>query len=382
MFQSIAKIAMALCLLGGAGACAETLRVASWNASLSRNGPGQLLNDLRKGEHPQIENVVAILTHIRPDIVLINEFDYDARHEAALLFADALRAADEPLDYPHIFTSPPNTGQLSGFDLNGDGKTSTAEDAFGWGKFPGQYGMLLLSRYPIADTRTFAKLLWQDLPGAELPQNVDGTPFPSAEAQTVMRLSSKSHWDIEVDVPEIGPVHVFASHPTPPVFDGPEDRNGLRNADEIRFWSHYIGGTSLPDDGGNTAPRGDVPFVILGDLNADPFDGDGIHEAISALLADPALKDPHPGSQGAVEAGPVGVNADHAGNAARDTADWNDERGPGNLRVDYVLPSSDLDVVASGVFWPVKSDPLARLLSLGKRATSDHHLVWVDIALP
>ena len=35
-------------------------------------------------------------------------------------------------------------------------------------------------------------------------------------------------------------LHVLASHPTPPTFDGPEDRNGRRNHDEIRFWADYI----------------------------------------------------------------------------------------------------------------------------------------------
>ena len=35
-------------------------------------------------------------------------------------------------------------------------------------------------------------------------------------------------------------VHFLVSHPTPPVFDGPEDRNGTRNHDEIRFWADYI----------------------------------------------------------------------------------------------------------------------------------------------
>ena len=35
-------------------------------------------------------------------------------------------------------------------------------------------------------------------------------------------------------------VHVLASHPTPPTFDGAEDRNGRRNHDEIRFWADYV----------------------------------------------------------------------------------------------------------------------------------------------
>jgi hypothetical protein len=66
-----------------------------------------------------------------------------------------------------------------------------------------------------------------------------------------------------------------------------------------------------------------------------------------------------------------------------DTADWPEEGGPGNLRVDYVLPSTGLEIVGSGVFWPAPGDPLARLTEIkGRdRASSDHRLVWVDIRL-
>lgn len=381
-FPVRATLALLLFCLSAVTAQADTLRIATYNASLSRKGPGLLLNELTKGKSAQIASVVSIIQTTRPDILLINEFDFDPNGEAAALFIEALAAGDAPIDYPHWFSSPPNTGRPSGRDLNGDGKFGTPDDAFGWGRFPGQYGMLLLSRYPITETRTFANLLWQDLPGATLPENPDGTPFPSAETQAAMRLSSKSHWDIRLNLPGLGPLHIFASHPTPPVFDGPEDRNGLRNADEIRFWPLYIDGAPLPDDAGTTAPRQKAPFVILGDLNADPQDGDGIHEAIASLLAHPNVQDPQPRSQGAAKSGSAGANATHRADPAMDTADWRDDPGPGNLRVDYALPSIDLKVTGSGVFWPAPGSPGADLLKAKKRATSDHHLVWVDIELP
>lgn len=69
------------------------------------------------------------------------------------------------------------------------------------------------------------------------------TGVPSGLA--VLRLSSKSHWDLPDYVGD-RVVHVLAAHPTPPVFDGPEDRNGLRNADEIRFWADYVAGPTPP----------------------------------------------------------------------------------------------------------------------------------------
>ena len=44
----------------------------------------------------------------------------------------------------------------------------------------------------------------------------------SAAEREVFRLSSKSHWDVPLRVGgEV--VHFLVSHPTPPVFDGPDD---------------------------------------------------------------------------------------------------------------------------------------------------------------
>ena len=61
----------------------------------------------------------------------------------------------------------------------------------------------------------------------------------SPEELNVFRLSSKSHWDVPIRIGR-KTVHFLTSHPTPPVFDGPEDRNGTRNADEIRLFADYV----------------------------------------------------------------------------------------------------------------------------------------------
>jgi hypothetical protein len=79
-----------------------------------------------------------------------------------------------------------------------------------------------------------------------------------------------------------------------------------------------------------------------------------------------------------------GANAGQSGPPGQDTADWRDEPGPGNMRVDYVLPSTGLTITGSGIFWPQANSPLARLIAKdptgGRRhASSDHRLVWVDV---
>ena len=139
-----------------------------------------------------------------------------------------------------------NTGIPSGFDLNNNGTIGGGDDAFGFGAYPGQFGLAVFSKYPIdyPHVRTFQHFLWKDMPGAMLPDD-PATPAPadwySPEELDVFRLSSKSHWDLPIDLGR-KTVHFLVSHPTPPVFDGAEDRNGTRNFDEIRFWADYVRG--------------------------------------------------------------------------------------------------------------------------------------------
>lgn len=360
------------------------VRVAWFNTALSRRRPGQLAAELEAGGSAQAAALAAILRHVRPDVLVLGEIDHDPGERAVRAFARLLAAGPDGIAYGHVFTAPVNTGQPSGLDLDGDGREGGPGDAWGYGRFPGQYGLAILSRLPLrfADARTFRLLRWAELPGAALPVRADGTPFPSAAAQAAMRLSSKAHWDVGLDWPGGRVVRLLVSHPTPPVFDDAHDLNGLRNRDEIRFWLLYLDGHAFRDDAGRAAPRADLPFVILGDLNADPEDGDGRRDSIRALLAHPLVQDPRPASPGGAVAAREGANRRHRGDPALDTADFDDLRGPGNLRIDYVLPSRHFRVTGAGVFWPAPDDPLHALVGTGRPlVSSDHRLVWVDLAL-
>ena len=412
----VAAVALALCACGAvedaeygdeaAEAAPQTARFAVFNVYLNRTEEGALLADMRSGDNAQAQKVAEIIQRTAPDVLLLNEFDYDEAGEALRLFREnylevGWNGAD-PAVYPYVFLAPSNTGVHSGFDLNRDGVVVSEPgsreyggDTFGYGEFPGKFAMAFLSKYPIAeeDVRTFQTFLWKDMPGAQLPDNLE-TPEPadwySAEALEVFRLASKSYWDIPVMIGDRA-VRVLASHPTPPGFDGEEDRNGKRNHDENRFWADYITpgkGDYIYDDAGRTGglPAG-VRFVIMGDLNADPHDGSAPASIRQVLDAPTVAEAPAPQSRGGAVQAELqgGANAGHTGAPGEDTADFNDdpETGVGNLRLDYVIFSkAGLSEAGSGVFWPAPGEPHYDLVGPGFPVeSSDHRLVWRDLVV-
>ncbi|HUE97820.1 MAG TPA: endonuclease/exonuclease/phosphatase family protein [Anaerolineales bacterium] len=373
------------------------VRFATFNASLNRFNAGDLVADLSTPDNAQAKTVAEIIQRTRPDVLLINEFDFVEGGLAAELFQDNYLSISQngaqPIEYGYYFVAPSNTGIPSGFDLNNDGVVGGPDDAFGFGFFPGQFGMAVYSRFPINydDIRTFQLFLWKDMPGALLPDDPN-TPAPadwySPEELDVFRLSSKSHWDVPIQIGN-KVVHFLVSHPTPPVFDGPEDRNGRRNFDEIRFWADYISpgqrSRYIYDDNGQSGglQPGSL-FVIAGDQNSDPLDGDSIPGSIQLLLEHPLVNTKvTPSSEGAVQQSALqgGANLTHQSDPAFDTADFSDT-APGNLRADYVLPRKNLQIVDAAVFWPLNTDPLFPLVGTFPFPSSDHRLVWIDVRVP
>jgi len=360
------------------------VRVATFNVALNRERPGQLLDELRAGSD-QARRIAEIVQRAEVDVLLLCELDRDDAATAAQVFArqylNVSQHGQRAVDFAFSLVPPVNTGEPSDLDLDRDGKVGGPGDAYGFGAFPGQFGMAILSRHPIVAgaVRTFRELKWSAMPDAQRPAD-----FYPDDVWPRLRLSSKTHCDVPIQV--LGQrIHLLCSHPTPPVFDGKDDHNGCRNHDEIRFWVDYL----TPDRAGwivdDAGVAGGLPegalFVLLGDLNCDPVDGAARRDALQALLAHPRVRDPEPQSEGAAVAATEqwGANSVQQGRAALDTGDFDDTpgRGPGNLRVDYALPSRALAVLGSGVFWPPPQHPGADLAS-----ASDHRLVWVDVGAP
>ena len=418
---------VALVLASGAATAAPRqadVRFATFNASLNRptndltvepTGVGVLnaqLADPNVGDQyrRQAKNVAEVIQRVRPDVLLVNEFDPLQDGDDGVLpgpenvfrtnFLEVPQNGATPIEYPYAFIAASNTGVPTGKDLNNNGVVGATpgtqaygDDSYGFGLHPGHFGMVVFSRYPIdyENVRTFRLFKWRDMPGNLFP-----TPFYSPDEVEILRLSSKSHWDVPV---QIGgkTIHFLVSHPTPPVFDGPEDGNGRRNHDEIRFWADYVSpgnsGYIYDDEGVRGGLKPGELFVIAGDQNSDPLDGDSVPDSIQQLTEHPLINTKlTPASAGAVEAAALqgGANTRHRSDPQFDTADFADT-APGNLRADYVLPRKTLQLVDAGVFWPLRDDPLFRLTGVfdfgawglvGGFPTSDHRSVWIDVAVP
>ncbi len=332
---------------------------------MAQTSEGQLSALLRPGTYLQAKRVAEVVQILQPDVLLLNEFDYDPNGTAATRMNDKYfkvsQNGRDPQDYPYRYVAISNTGIHSGFDLdNASGIDSTpgdisyGGDAFGFGEFPGKYGMAVFSKFPLEEEaiRTFEEILWKDMPDHLIPPG-----FYGSEELDVFRLSSKSHWDIPVQV--YGTTfHFLVSHPTPPVFDGSEDRNGRRNHDEIRLWADYLTPGAADYLGGGLSLQ--RRFVIAGDQNADPTRGDSVNAAINQLLG-----------HSRVDASftPERSGASTASNKF-DTSTF-------GLRVDYVLPSQlGFHIVDGAVFWPLGNDEGASLVT-----GSDHRPVYLDLQL-
>jgi endonuclease/exonuclease/phosphatase family metal-dependent hydrolase len=390
-------VAFLVLLTSAARAQPVTLRVATFNIEDVRT------EDLRHADHPRLRRIAEVIQRIRPNIILLNEIAYDMpgapgfddAHppgQNAQRFADLYLAVPQAADVQALrlkaWMPPVNTGIPSGFDLDKDGSITTAfpppgvpgpdgspppqsaegraygNDCWGFGTFPGQYGMAILvdERLTIAHDaiRTFQRLPWSYVSGAFLPQKPDGSPWYTEEELRYVRLSSKTFADVPVSLPNGTTLHLLCSHPTPPAFDGPEMRNQKRNHDEIRLIADYIDNASYLVDDNNTEGglSFNASFIILGDLNADPAKGNSFKNPINLyFFSSPRVaKDVAPRSDIQIP-----------GMDPTDTAAF-------KLRVDYVLPSADLTILASGLW---RTNPAG-----GASFPSDHFPVWMDVKIP
>ena len=360
----------------------DTLRVATINVEDLRS------SDLSSPDHPRLLKFAKIVQELDADILLVNEIERDKLGYNGQLLADKFFNTLLPqAEHYKAFMPYTNTGKHSGLDLNNDGivletypqpdsadqygnaprqtqeQRDYGNDTWGFGTFPGQYGMTLLVRAPLefetSSTRTFQNFLWSDMPNAfapGIPETKDN--FYSEEEWSQFPLSSKNHADLVVISPSGHRVHILISHPTPPAFDGPEMRNKKRNHDEIRFWADYLNGESyMSDDNGTSGGfAGDAPYILLGDQNADPDEGSSFENPAKKYFLDSGL-----------------FQADFIPKADLQIRDLDaDDTSQFGLRVDYVLPSMDLEILDGGIL----AKPFDE-----KYPASDHLPVWLKVVV-
>jgi hypothetical protein len=364
----------------------------------------------------QIRNVAAIIQKNRPDVLMMAEFNNDGTGEDKvalegfqknyLSIAQSLEGAGgdanlEPIEYPYAESYSTNTGLNSGLDLDNNGTAGQLPgDAWGFGFYHGQYAFALMSKYKIdtENTRTFQEFKWKDMEGAQIPtiticdgsQTIPdgmecGDDWYTTDEWDVVRLSSKNHVDAPIIIPtEKGDevIHLLMSHPTPPVFD--PGKNKVQNGAEVEFWHHYVQGKEyFYDDAGNKGGLAEgAKFVMMGDQNLDPLDGDGFSDIMQAFHNDPLVNQDvmngelYPTSFGAAEHA-VDKNSTHP-IPNRITSTF-------GLGVDYAMPSANLNVVDSGVYWAASYEEGRKLFNdarigkygNGKDVSSDHRMIWI-----
>lgn len=420
----------------------DTLKIATFNVSLERLWFGDLINEMqithlaqqklvdayildknvmlnedkiKAGKIIQIRNIAAIIQTVRPEILLLAKFNNDGTgqdlralnsfQQNYLGMAQNRNSIDtgnllEPIIYPYLQSFSTNSGENSGLDLDNNGKLGEMPgDAWGEGNYHGQRAFALMSMHEIDknNSRSFQDFKWKDIPGAQNPTIINcfnpispipagmacGDKWYNVEEWNRVRLSSQNHVDVPIKIKTtlgFTTVHLLISHPSPPVgINLITDNDKLRNKAEIQFWSDYVSNKSyIYDDKGRTGGLArDSHFVLLGDLNADPDNGDSDRMAISKLLTHPEINanatvgNVVPISHGAAEEFPLRNFPE------RLTSD-------SGLRVDYVIPSSQLGVDSSGVFWPAKGEEGHLLINdirignegVAKDVSSDHRMVW------
>ena len=416
--------------VNGTVQCQKTgFQVLKEQMALSRSEQDALLTQYEKGELSgeqetlakaviQIRNVAEVIQRTSPDVFVLGEFDNNGIADDQTAINDfQTNYLGEPqkndllgLTYAYKKNVPTNTGKPSGFDLNNDGATDGPDDAWGFGNYYGQYAFAIFSRYEFDESkyRTFQNFKWKNVDGEKNPviticddpkkpipaNRTCGDSWYSPDVWEQMPVSSKNHIDLPFLIPESSnsgfrTVHFLVSHPTPPIFDGCAQRNYQRNRAEIKFWTDYIdvnGKTNFVDDAnvGGGLPK-DAYFVIAGDLNADPDEGDGHRPTIKGLMNSSLINTKvttgplQPTSRGGQEY----LNSS--------TCTRNCKRTKGNtitstsgLRLDHVMPSAQFTVLRSGVFWPATGEPGRDLvydatLGVSKGVSSDHRVVWVDL---
>ena len=358
----------------------NTVRFATFNASLNRARRGPAASPTcRRPTTPRPATVAEIIQRVRPDVLLINEFDFDADGTALRLFQQQLpvrrrTTAPRRSATRYRFIAPSNTGIPSGFDLNNYGTSIGGPGRrLRLRRLPGpvRHGRLLAATRSTPTTsgpsstssgRTCrARCCPTTRPPRRRPTGTPPRSWPSSRCRPRATGTCRSRSAAR-------PSTSWSATPPRRCSTVPRTATARRNHDEIRLWADYVtpGAERLHLRRRRQARRArarGAAFVIAGRPELRP-----------------ARRRQHPRLDPAAAGQPAGQHHRHpdqrrgrseqaeAAGRGRTSPTESDPRvrhrrlrrqlpGPGNLRADYVLPSSDLRIRNSGIFWPTVDDP-------------------------
>ncbi|MEZ4872358.1 MAG: endonuclease/exonuclease/phosphatase family protein [Bdellovibrionales bacterium] len=312
IFISLRQFGIALCRFR----CSNcTLRIVHYN--IKELNSFKILNQAKQ-QGSQLNAVMGIVSSLRPDLLSLNEIQYDLPNVPDAGFQSSGENLNilAPLFGMAGATSvfyPANTGMKScprPEELTDELKEAfqqrrydcpavtngayilenpSAEDRIlfsdpvNFGMFPGQYSTGLLSRYPIKKQIIISEVRWKDVnPDLDLSQFTDGNGNPLPED---MELFDKNFNHVVMDF-QGAPLNVILLH-TVPAFGFGNERtpNFQRNLDQLRFLQWYLGSASTgigPLEGIEPLAEG-ASFVAMGDWNVDR-DSDNLGAAAIADL--------------------------------------------------------------------------------------------------
>ena len=368
---------------GGAEVGSQRIRLGQFN--LREMSTDKLVDPADE----QANAAAEILARFAPDIVSVNELQFDLQDtptpgmpgaspatargsfdvegaDNARRLAERIAAAGGADIYPHTLLFFGNSG------LWWEGDT-LGEDWYllrGWGEFRGRFNTAVLSRFPILvdQVRVITELAWQDVPGnciAQMESEIGiGVPAGFPLFEKALHIVPIQIGDQVLDL--------ILHHPVTPAFD---PINPYRNHDELLALRLLLDG-ELP---GEAPLSADAKFVILGDLNADPDDGDGIPGSIQQILDHPSVVSSFPAGSGT--AGHNGQHNSYLSGCGRDDGSTvDDPTVKFQLQLDYILPSTTVgEPLESLLFFP-DYQTAREDFDLACRA-SDHRFLYSDLAI-
>lgn len=277
----------------------QRLRVATFDAGLSSREPGLLAADLAGGQNARAQQVAEVIKRADADVLLLTGFDAD--EQALATFNNEYlknASSDGPaVDYRYRYVGPSNLGVASGADLDQDKIVGGPGDAWGYGEFPGQGSMVLLSRHPIdiGDIQVLTDQRWAEVPGNRLAEA--GLTQTASAAIPVMESGL---WDVPLTIAG-QKLRVIAVQARP----GSEQLGyaAARHHDELTVIGDWVDAADYLRDDQGAAPSNTAPYVVMGELGRDERHNaavdsllekigvaeQGIHDQLNYILPDGAF---------------------------------------------------------------------------------------------